>query len=153
MTLSQVPDGLCNLAQRECSVDNRLDLACLQELAQYPQVIFARGCDQRTQLLTHKQREHLCPELAIDSSEPLSAPLSSHDHDRPLRGEGAPQVRQGGVPGDVEDDVVAVAGRRAAPPGGGTDGGGRPRPPPPRLCGAAHTPPPRPRAASVWSPR
>jgi hypothetical protein len=36
-------------------------------------------------------------------------PISSHDHERPLRGEVAPQVRQGAVPGDVEDDVVAVA--------------------------------------------
>src|SRR5439155_5378681 len=96
-TLSQVPDGLCNLAQRECSVDNRLDRACLQELAQYLQVIFARDCDQRTQLLTHEQREQLRPELAIDASEPLSAPFSSHDHERPLRGESAPQVRQGAV--------------------------------------------------------
>src|SRR5438034_4967696 len=67
-TLSQVPDGLCNLAQRECSVDNRLDRACLQELAQYLQVIFARGRDQRTQPLTHEQQEQLFPELAIDAS-------------------------------------------------------------------------------------
>src|SRR5256885_3927400 len=116
-TLSQVPDGLCNLAQRECSVDNRLDRACLQELAQYLQVILARRCDQRTQPLTHEQREHLCPELAIDASEPLSAPFSSNDHERPLRAESAPQVRQGAVPGDVEDDVVAAAGVRGGLPG------------------------------------
>src|SRR5207253_107659 len=73
-TLSQVPDGPCNLAQHECSVDNRLERACLQELAQHLQVIFARDCDQRTQLLTHEQRQHLCPELAIDAYEPLPRP-------------------------------------------------------------------------------
>src|SRR5213080_4599004 len=49
----------------------------LQELPQYLQILFVRDCDQRAQLLTHEQREHLRPELAIDASEPLTTPFSS----------------------------------------------------------------------------
>jgi hypothetical protein len=44
-------------------------------------------------------------------------PLPADDHERPLRGEGAPQVRHGAVPSDVEDDVVAVAGVGEVLPG------------------------------------
>src|SRR2546425_3344514 len=106
--VSEVPDGLGDLAQRERSVDDGRDRAGLEELVQRLQVLLALGRDPRAQLLTHERREQVRPELAIDASEPASGPFSSDDHERPLGGEGAPEVRQLTVPRDVEDDVVAV---------------------------------------------
>src|SRR5437762_1317020 len=90
--LAEIPHGLVDLAQRERPVDDGHDLAGLEELAQRLQILLALGRDPGAQLLTHEQREHLRAELAIDASEPASAPFSSDDHERPLGGEGAPKV-------------------------------------------------------------
>jgi hypothetical protein len=64
-------------------------------------------------------------------------PLPADDHERPLRGEGAPQVRHGAVPSDVEDDVVAVAGVGEVLPGVIDDVVGAERPHQVQLAGAA----------------
>ena len=48
--------------------------------------------DPGAQLLAHERRKEVRPELAIDASEPPSSPFSSDDHERALRGEGAPEV-------------------------------------------------------------
>src|SRR5712691_2115903 len=90
--VSEVPDGLGDLAQRERPVDDGRDRAGLEELAQCLQILLALGRDEGAQLLAYERREQVRPELAIDASQPPPAPFSSDDHERPLWGEGAPEV-------------------------------------------------------------
>src|SRR5712691_13176679 len=90
--VSEVPDGLGDLAQRERPVDDGRDLPGLEELAQCLQIFLALGRDPGAQLLTHERREQARPELAIDASKPLSASFSPDDHERARGGASAPEV-------------------------------------------------------------
>ena len=57
--------------------------------------------------LAHEHRlQRRAEDLALEAAEPPSAPFASDDHERPLRCEGAPQVRQRAVSTRVEDQVV-----------------------------------------------
>src|SRR6266508_1958213 len=109
VSLLQRPDGLGHLAQRVGPVDDRCDLAGLDELLQDHQVLAPFLQYELAQPLAHERRQHGRPEdLAIEASEPPSAPFASHDDERPPGGEGAPSCDRERFPRGVEDQVIAL---------------------------------------------
>src|SRR5439155_14754247 len=75
VSLFQIAHGLGDLAERVRLADDRRDLARLDELLEQDQLLPVLLRDERAQFLAHERRQHARPELAIDASEPPSAPF------------------------------------------------------------------------------
>src|SRR5919202_2757554 len=103
----QIPDGLWGLGEWVGPVDDRFELASLDELLKENQVLAVLPCDERAQLLLHEPGQYRRPQLAICASEPPPSPFAPDDDEGSLRREGAPEARQRRVPAEVEDQVIA----------------------------------------------
>jgi len=55
VTSPQIPEGVRDFAQRERSVDDRCDLAALDELLQQQQILLVRRGRERPQVLAHER--------------------------------------------------------------------------------------------------
>ncbi len=64
--------------------------------------------DEVGQPLAQERGQGQGSQRAVHAAGPAAAGLAADDHGRPGRGEGAAQPCDGGVPGDVEDQVVVV---------------------------------------------
>src|SRR4030088_3149382 len=76
------------------SVDNRCDLASLDQRRQHNQVLLVRRHDERRQPLAHERKRYLRPDKATPACDPpmVEAPAVRHEH--PPRSEGASEVGQ-----------------------------------------------------------
>ena len=112
------PGELQDIRRAVPAVDDRLDRvlllvrggwAGLDQLLQHQQVRSSFPGDERAQPLAHQRRHHRRPQdLAVEAAKPPPAPLATHDHQRPPRGEGPPQLRQRTAAGGVDDEVPAA---------------------------------------------
>src|SRR6266511_839772 len=92
VSLFQITDGLWDLVERVRLTDDRRYLSGLDEFLEHDQVLAVLLRDERAQPLAHERGQHERPELAIDASEPSSAPFASDDDEGPPGGEGSPEV-------------------------------------------------------------
>ena len=74
MSLFQIPDGLRGLAQRVGPVDDRRDLAGLDELLEDEQVLLVLRRNERAQLLAHEGGQHEHSDLTIRAFDPPITP-------------------------------------------------------------------------------
>src|ERR1700691_388434 len=75
VAVPQVPDGLGGLAQRVGPVDDRPDLAGLDEVGERLEVLRVLGADERGQRLAGERGKRQGAELTVASAEP-SPPVS-----------------------------------------------------------------------------
>ena len=90
--LFEVSDGLGGVDQRKGNVDHGCDLAGLDELLQGDEVLLLHFRVQPAKPLTHEQGyQRRSEHPAEEATRPGSTPVATHDHEGPLRGEGAAQ--------------------------------------------------------------
>src|SRR5207248_4023967 len=109
VSATDMVDRLTGLAQRVDSVDDRYDLAGLDQHTQNNQVLLVRRHDEGRQALAYERKRHLRADKGTPAGDPpmVEAPAVRHEH--PPWGEGTSQVGQCVVRHVVEDEVVTLA--------------------------------------------
>lgn len=111
--LFKITDGLGDLGERVRPVDDRCDLSDLEKLLQddHPGLL-VRHREVWGRYLAHERRERDQSQDAGHASEPpagsLSEAIVSDEHVFSIRGEDTSTSRKRIVPGDIEDQVVAL---------------------------------------------
>src|ERR1035438_460275 len=108
VAVPHVLDGRGGLAQRVGPVDDRPDLAGLDELGEREQVWRVLRADQRGQRLAGERGEEQRPDLTVAACEPSSVGLAPDDDQRPAGIQDRAEVLQRTVAPNVEDYVVAA---------------------------------------------
>src|SRR4051812_38445574 len=100
-------DGGGGLGERVAPVDDRGEVAALDELGERGQVGGVLLRDEGAERLGDERGEQRRPDLAAAAAQQPSGGLAADDDQPSVRGEGAPEMTQPGVAADVEDDVEA----------------------------------------------
>ena len=104
----QLPHGVRGLLERVGPVKRRVQLARFDELGQPLEVLSAFAGQQRDEPLPDERRQEGPPDLA-GHPEDGAGVLAADEDGGAARGERTSELADGGVTGDVEDEVPAAS--------------------------------------------